>query len=405
MHACSGKDDCQTCKKQKKTKKKLEKDEMYWDNLFFDGNVIVGQGLSQFRFACAFFDPDTGEPFHLQANIITDSLGQVDRYPHVNLDAGIGYNLDLNHSYQTYSRYNTLQPYSKPLPFRAKTIFYYGNASVINQYRIGWRTGTPPPIINVFKDMPDYDILVETRIQCYTCKNVDSYKQWLRKDGGGDCTCSNFGIYQCKCKKTKIILFLRNVLHYIPTEYAFGGLDTHLHLILEGKQPVITNFPPEVESQYKSRSVQSSNNSIFQAIILSVILGVATGGALGAAGIPLLPSIASASSPALMGVNIAACAGGSALNTIISGGNIGVNINFSKGGIKANDIHDIAINYINNVRDTTFYYLNNLSCNSAAYNPAMICKRLQSFTDISSRSVKEWERENEKIWINRREIV
>ena len=182
-----------------------------------------------------------------------------------------------------------------------------------------------------------------------------------------------------------MVLFLRNMLHYIPTEDVFAGHNSDLHLILEGKRPVITNFPPDIEAQYYRRVQSSNDSSIFPAVIISAILGGVTGGLLGAAGVALLPSVASASSSALVGVNIAASATGSVINTITSGGNIGVNVSYNNGTIKANDVKDIAINY---AIDTTFYYLNSLNNNSSHYRDAMICKRLQSLTDVSSKTEK-----------------
>ena len=380
----------------------MSKKATYWCDQDYDGRSIPGNGIANYRHVYAFFDPDTKEPFYTQTPIITFSFDSK-RHNKCNLSAGVGFNSDFVHQANYYAKYASAHGYSKQLPFKAKTIYYYGNTSQHNYWKLGWIT-SPPSLqkLNVFKDIPDYDIIVETRIQCLTCKNVDSYKQWLCRDGGGDHTCSNFGIYNCKCGKTKMVLFLRNMCHYIPTEDVFAGHNSDLHSILEGKHPVITNFPPEVEAQYNPRRVQSSNDSIFPAVIISAILGGVTGGLLGAAGVALLPSVASASSSALIGVNIAASATGSVINTITSGGNIGVNVSYNNGTIKANDVKDIAINY---ARDTTFYYLNSLNSNSSDYRAAMICKRLQSLTDVSSKTEKEMERENQQIWLTRGEIV
>jgi hypothetical protein len=87
--------------------------------------------------------------------------------------------------------------YKKELHFKAKTFHHYAWQQTKKDFKLcGGKKA---------------DVIVETRIQCLECKNIDSVKQSLDINGGGDYTCANFGIYQCQCKKTKLIIYLRNI--------------------------------------------------------------------------------------------------------------------------------------------------------------------------------------------------
>jgi hypothetical protein len=68
--------------------------------------------------------------------------------------------------------------------------------------------------------------------------------------------------------------------------------------------------------------------------------------------------------------------------------------------LKINDLKDTAINY---TVGTAFYYLNCI--NKDDYGVAKFTEKINYFTDVSNRSVKEYEKERiEKIWRNRGDI-
>lgn len=359
----------------------------------FDERILDGKDIG-FKLQYAIFDQSTNEFYYLTSNIETSNCAMhapevANRYPHYDIDNGVGYNVDFVHTYQHYINIQGNKHYSKPLPFGAKTLFYYGN-SKRRKFKCNLNE---PPLIQF--NIKDYDILVETRIQCLQCNRIDSIKQWLCKDGGGDFTCSSFHYYNCNCEKLKMVMFLRHFRHYLP-------YDAHLDSILHGKLPLIIKLPNDIKSKCEVRvSSNNSNNNLLPLVFISGILGAAVGGFLGAANIPILPSIAASGSSALMGVNLAAGAAGSALNTYLSNGNIGVNISLNGSGeLKINDLKDTAINY---TVGTAFYYLNCI--NKDDYGAAKFIEKINYFTDVSNRSVKEYEKERiDKIWRNRGDI-
>lgn len=355
-----------------------------FDERFLDGKAIG------FKLQYAIFNQSTNEFYYLTSNIETHNpgLGWPDvaaLYPHYDHKNGVGFNVDFDHTPKSYINIQENKHYSNPLPFRARTLFYYGNL----ENRKYNRSYSYPPLKQF--NIKDYDIIVETRIQCLECNRIDSIKQWLCKDGGGDFTCSSFHYYNCNCEKLKMVMFLRNYGHYLP-------YDAHLDSILHGKLPLIIKLPNQIKAKCEVRVASSnSNNNLLPLVFISGILGAAVGGFLGGADIALLPSIAASGSSSLMGVNLVAGAAGSALNTYLSNGNIGVNISLdSSGGLKINDIKDTVINY---TVGTAFYYLNTL--NKDDYR-AQISEKINYFTDVSNRSVKEYEKERiDKIWRNR----
>lgn len=268
---------------------------MSWDNRGQYNHALCR--YSHYLHTYAFFDPDANVPYFNNYNYYRNYTG------------------DYEHSNEIYYDFkNGLaagEQYKKPLHFKAKTFYYPMNTN---------------------------DLTIETRIQCLECRNIDSVKQSLNINGGGDYTCANFGIYQCQCKKTKLLIFLKN------DNVSNGCL---IGYIIRREYNILIRSPPSREEPC----------SIIPALVISGALGIMTGGFAASAGVALLPSIAGASSPALMGVNLLAGGAGGVLNTLVTG-NAGVSGSYSRdGGFQINDISKFSSDYIKN---KSYYYINGL---------------------------------------------
>lgn len=287
-----------------------------WDNNGMYHSVIRRTALYNHQYA--FFDPDTNVPYFNNYN-----------YYH-------NYNGDYEHSKDIYYDYpdgfSLGTQYKKPLYFKAKTFYYPRNQN---------------------------DLTIETRIKCLECKNIDSVKQSLNIDGGGDYTCANFGIYQCQCKKTKLLIFLKNL------KVNNGSLIWYIQKI-PNLSHIMTRCPLE----------KKEPGSIIPALVISAALGIMTGGFAASAGYALLPSIAGASSPALMGVNLVAGGAGGVLNTLITG-NPGVSGSYSGDtGFQINSIKETAVNY---ATSKAYYYINGLDDEDT--QKTYLCRNIKSLTE------------------------
>jgi len=269
---------------------------MSWDKT---GQYCRISGTTHYLHQYAFFDSDTNIPYFCNRNYYRNYTG------------------DYEHRHDIYYDYDESigcvgNQRKKPLHFKAKTFYYDKNIN---------------------------DLTIETRIQCLECRNIDSVKQSLNIDGGGDYTCANFGIYQCQCKKTKLLIFLKNV--NVSNGCLIHHLQRSVNKIIRIRSPPTKKEP----------------DSIIPSLVISVALGIMTGGFSAAAGVALLPSIAGATSPALMGVNLVAGGVGGGLNTLLSG-NAGVSASYSgQQGFQINDISKTCSDYIKN---KSYYYINGL---------------------------------------------
>jgi hypothetical protein len=267
-----------------------------------------------------FFDPDTNVPYFNNYN-----------YYH-------NYNGDYEHSKDIYYDYpdgfSLGTQYKKPLYFKAKTFYYPRNQN---------------------------DLTIETRIQCLECKNIDSVKQSLDINGGGDYTCANFGIYKCECKKTILFIFLKNLK--VPNGCLIGYIQ---RIPSHNNSHIMTRCPLKREEP----------RSIIPALVISAALGIMSGGFAASAGYALVPSIASASSPALMGVNLVAGGAGGVLQTLITG-NPGVSGSYSGDkGLQINSIKDTVVNY---AASKAYYYINGLDDEHT--QKIYLCRNIKSLTE------------------------
>jgi hypothetical protein len=291
---------------------------MSWDN-----NGLYNHAMnrtSYYGHQYAFFDPDTNVPYFNNYN-----------YYH-------NYNGDYEHSKDIYYDYpdgfSLGTQYKKPLHFKAKTFYYPRNQN---------------------------DLTIETRIKCLECKNIDSLKQSLNIYGGGDYTSAKFGIYQCQCKKTKILIFLKNLK--VTNGYLMG----YILNIANSNTIKIRSFPQREEP---------GSSSIIPALVISAALGIMTGGFAASAGYALLPSIAGASSPALMGVNLVAGGAGGVIKTLITG-NAGVSCGYSGDtGFQINNIKETVVNY---AASKAYYYINGLDDEDT--QKTYLCRNIKSLTD------------------------
>ena len=269
-----------------------------WDSNGYYNHAM--NRTSWYNHTYAFFDPET-----------TVAYFNNFEYYH-------NYNGDYQHNNEIYYDHTNSglgKKYEKKLHFKAKTFYYPRNQN---------------------------DLTIETRIQCLECKNIDSVKQSLDINGGGDYTCANFGIYKCQCKKTILFIFLKNMK--VPNGCLIGYIQ---------KIPSHNNSHIMIRCPLK----REEPRSIIPALVISVALGIMTGGFSAVAGVPLLPSIAGATSPALMGVNLVAGGVGGGLNTLLSG-NAGVSASYSgQQGFQINDIGKTCSDYIKN---KSYYYINGL---------------------------------------------
>lgn len=288
-----------------------------WDNNGMYNSALRRTAMYNHQYA--FFDPETNVPYFNNHNYFHKYNGDY------------GHNKDIYYDYANGFGLGT--QYNKELHFKAKTFYYPRNKN---------------------------DLTIETRIQCLECKNIDSVTQSLDINGGGDYTCASFGIYQCQCTKTKLFIFLKNL------KVSNGSLIWYIQ-----KKPnlshIMTRCPLRKEEP---------GSSIIPALVISAALGIMTGGFAASAGVALLPSIAGASSPALMGVNLLAGGAGGVLNTLING-NAGVSCSYSGDtGFQINSIKETAVNY---ATSKAYYYINGLD--NEETQQIYLCRNIKSLTE------------------------